>query len=64
MLRTRPEDTLTWLAWLRGAPRSPAARNILGLIERVRTLRRLGLGHGLRAAVPGTVFERLAEEGM
>jgi len=64
LLQPRPDDKLTWLAWLRGAPQSPAARNILGLIERVRVLRRLGLGRALRSAVPGAVFERLAEEGL
>ena len=40
------------IAWLRQAPGSPAARNLAGLIERVRTVRAIGLDRNREAAVP------------
>ena len=35
LLARRPGQAATWLSWLRNAPQSPAARNILRLIERL-----------------------------
>ena len=51
------------IAWLRQAPGSPAARNLIGLIERVRTVRALGLDRDREAAVPPAAFDVLAGEG-
>src|SRR3546814_10883276 len=43
LLARRTGETATWLSWLRNAPQSPAARNILRLIERLASIRALGL---------------------
>ena len=52
------------IAWLRQAPASPAARNLAGLIERVRTVRAIGLDRNREAAVPPAAFDALAAEGL
>lgn len=52
------------IAWLRQASGSPAARNLVGLIERVRILRALGLTRDREAAVPPAAFDALAGEGL
>ena len=64
LLSIKAETTLTHLAWLRTASRSPAARNIVRLIERLGFVRGLGLDRDLAKRVPDAVFERLADEGM
>src|SRR5829696_1229988 len=51
-------------AWLRQAPGSPAARNLLGLVERLRTVRQLGLDRDREGAVPPAAFDALAGEGL
>ena len=45
-------------------PGSPAARNLAGLIERVQTVRALGLDRNREAAVPTAAFDVLASEGL
>ena len=50
------------LAWLRTASRSPAARNLLGLIERLDFVRGLGVPRTLQGAVPQVAFQRLVGE--
>ena len=52
------------IAWLRQAPGSPAARNLVGLIKRVRTVRAIGLDRNREAAVPPAAFDALAGEGL
>ncbi|HEY0205041.1 MAG TPA: Tn3 family transposase, partial [Acetobacteraceae bacterium] len=52
------------VAWLRQAPGSPAARNLAGLIERLRSVRALGLDRDREAAVPSAAFDALAGEGL
>jgi hypothetical protein len=64
LLSIKAETTLTHLGWLRTASRSPAARNIVRLIERLRFVRELGLDRDLAKRAPAAVFERLADEGM
>src|SRR3546814_377000 len=53
----------TWLSWLRNASQSPAARNILRLIERLAYVRALGLDRGRADMIPASTFDRLADEG-
>jgi hypothetical protein len=53
----------TWLSWLRNAPQSPAARNILRLIERLAYIRALGLDRARADMIPALTFDRLADEG-
>ncbi|HYZ41806.1 MAG TPA: Tn3 family transposase, partial [Stellaceae bacterium] len=64
LLQRRPGTPFTSLAWLRAAPQSPAARNLLALIERVQHVRIFGLDRSCEAVVPPAVFERLADEGL
>src|SRR3546814_14540526 len=52
----------TWLSWLRNASQSPAARNILRLIERLAYVRALGLDRGRADMIPASTFDRLADE--
>ncbi|WP_244917373.1 hypothetical protein [Sphingobium xenophagum] len=56
-------ETATWLSWLRNAPQSPAARNILRLIERLASIRALGLDRARADMIPASTFDRLADEG-
>ena len=64
LLKRKPATPFTILGWLRAAPQSPAARNLLALIERVQLVRTLGLDRACEATVPPTAFERLADEGL
>jgi hypothetical protein len=64
LLEPMPEETMSRLAWLRTAQQSPAARNILGLTERVRFVRTLGIDRKRRQDIPAQAFERLADEGL
>ena len=64
LLRRRADTPFTTLAWLRSAPQSPAARNLLALIERVEHVRTFGLNRSSEAAVSPAVFDRLADEGL
>ena len=52
------------IAWLRQAPGSPAARNLAGLIERVRIIRAISLDRDREATVPPAAFDALAGEGL
>jgi hypothetical protein len=52
LLSIKAETTLTQLGWLRTASRSPAARNIVRLIERLRFVRDRGLDGTWRNASP------------
>jgi TnpA family transposase len=63
LLAIRPETTVTQLAWLQNVSRSPAARNILRIIDRLQVIRELALDRRLAERVPALLFERLAAEG-
>ncbi len=64
LLGPRPEDATSRMAWLRSASQSPAARNLLGLAERVRFVRTLEIDRKRRQDIPAQAFERLAGEGL
>ena len=64
LLRRRPTGRLTTLIWLKHLCKSPAARNILSLIDRLHAVRRLCIDRALRTVVPSPAFNRLAEEGI
>ncbi len=64
LLQRRADTSFTFLGWLRAAPQSPAARNLLALIERIQHVRTFGLDRSCQTAVPPAVFERLADEGL
>jgi hypothetical protein len=56
--------TTTRLTWLRNASQSPAPTNILGLIERVEFLRKLGIDRERQQAIPASAFDRIAREAL
>ena len=64
LLTRRSDQGTTWLAWLRNAPQSPAARNILRLLERLDHVRTLGLDQSRAAMIPSATFDRLADEAV
>jgi len=63
LLARRTGQAATWLSWLRNAPQSPAARNILRLIERLTHIRALDLDRARADMIPALTFDRLADEG-
>ncbi|BAI73393.1 transposase [Azospirillum sp. B510] len=64
LLTLQADTETTMLAWLRRVPAAPTARNMLAVIERLSTLKELGIDRSLRARVPEVAFERLAAEGL
>jgi len=54
----------TRMAWLRQTSSFPASRNLLGLLERVRTVRTLGIERNQENAAPTPAFDALAGEGL
>ena len=62
LLDPRATGKLTWLGWLRAAPQSPAPKNVLKLIERLRHVRAIGIDRARTTALPAPAFERLADE--
>ena len=64
LVQAGPETVPSRLAWLRTASRSPAARNLLGLIERLAFVRSLGVSRTLQGAIPQVAFQRLVGEAM
>ena len=64
LVEAGPETVPSRLSWLRTASRSPAARNLLGLIERLDFMRGLGVPRTRRGAIPQIAFQRLVDEAM
>nr|WP_295745286.1 Tn3 family transposase [uncultured Acidocella sp.] len=64
LLHRRAGSHVTSLAWLRTAPQSPAARNILALLDRIRCIREVGSARDLDNSVAAVVLDRLANDGM
>jgi len=64
LLTVPPGTGMSRLAWMRGASRSPAARNLSGLVERLRAVRALGVERDRAAAVPPAALDALAGEGL
>lgn len=64
LLDPRPGTKVTWIGWLRNAPRSPAPKNVPKLIDRLRHVRAIGVDRARAAALPHPVFERFADEAV
>ena len=62
LLAPSGEGETTLLAWLRQAPLSPAPRNMLAIIERLRKVRELAIDPSLSARVPDIAFTRLSAD--
>jgi len=62
LLDRREGTSTTLMAWLRGAPQAPAARNIVAAIDRLQIVRDIGISADRQKAVPAVAFERLAAE--
>ena len=64
LLAPKPGTALSGMAWVRQAPQSPSARNILALVERVRFIRALGIERDRQRNIPKVAFDRLAAESV
>ena len=64
LLDQNPTGKLTWIGWLRNAPRSPTPKNVPKLIDRLRHVRAIGIDRTRAAALPPPVFERIADEAV
>jgi hypothetical protein len=64
LLEIVPDTATTRLSWLRNGSQSPAPANILGLIERIQFLRKLGVDAERRQAIPSGAFDRIARDAM
>ena len=64
LLELVPDTAMTRLTWLRNASQSPAPANILGLIERIQFVRKLGVDAERRQAIPSGAFDRIARDAM
>jgi TnpA family transposase len=62
LLEPKEETAMSTMAWLRQAPQSPAARNILALIERIMFVRYLGIERARQRNIPTATFERIAAD--
>ncbi len=63
LLEPQTDRPIAMLAWLHQAPQSPAARNLVAVIERLGALKALGIDRCLREKIPQAAFDRLAAEG-
>lgn len=64
LLEVIPDTSMTRLSWLRNASQSPAPINILGLIERIEFLRKIGVDADRRQAIPSGAFDRIARDAL
>jgi len=62
LLEQKPDAAVSSKAWLLQAPQSPAPRNILALIERIKFVRNLGIERARQRNVPSIAFDRIAAE--
>ena len=60
LLEARPDTSVSSLAWLLQAPQSPAARNMLALVERISFLRNLRIECARQRNIPSVAFGRIA----
>ena len=60
LLEPRPDTSVSSLAWLLQAPQSPAARNMLALVERIGFLRNLRIECARQRNIPSVAFGRIA----
>jgi Domain of unknown function (DUF4158) len=64
LLELRPDSPMSSIAWLMQAPQSPAAKNMLALVERNTFLRNLHIERNRQRNIPGVTFARIAAESM
>ncbi len=64
LLEPRPDTPVSSIAWLLQAPQSPAARNMLALVERITFLRNLRIERNRQRNIPGVAFARIAAESL
>ncbi len=63
LLQPWADTGMAMLAWLRQAPQSPAARNMVAIMERLKVLKELGVDRSLRTRVTEAAFDQMAAEG-
>jgi hypothetical protein len=64
LLEPRPDIPVSSIVWLLQAPQSPAARNMLALVERITFLRNLRIERDRQRNIPGVAFARIAAESL
>jgi hypothetical protein len=64
LLEPRPDTPVSSIAWLLQAPQSPAARNMLALVERIGFLRNLRIERDRQRNIPSVAFDRIAAESL
>jgi TnpA family transposase len=64
ILTTSADGGSSRMAWLRQASASPASKNLLGLIERIKTVRALPVDRNRETAIPAAAFDALSAEGL
>lgn len=62
ILERRSDRSASWLSWLRNPPLSPASRNVLRLLERLKHVRALELDGGRAETIPRMAFDCLSDE--
>ena len=64
LLEPRPDTSVSSIAWLLQAPQSPAARNMLALVQRITFLRNLCIERNRQRNIPGVAFARIPAESL
>ena len=64
LLEPRPDTSVSSIGWLLQAPQSPAARNMLALVERLGFLRNLHIERARHRNIPSVAFDRIAAESV
>ena len=64
LLEPRLDTPVSSIAWLLQAPQSPAARNMLALVERIGFLRNLRIERDRQRNIPSVAFDRIAAESL
>jgi len=63
LLKRKPDNSITWLVWLRQSPLKPNSRHMLEHIERLKAFQKLALPEGIGRYIHQNRLLKLAREG-
>ena len=63
LLKRKPDNSITWLVWLRQSPLKPNSRHMLEHIERLKAFQKLTLPEGIGRYIHQNRLLKLAREG-